>query len=239
MNTGQILNSKTNGAFTVIPNDLINSDLTFEEKGLLISLLSLPPDWVLYRHNLHERFPDKPGTIDRVFQSLQKKGFIESIRKVDSSGHFIGWNHIVYNKRQDFVIDHREPDLPKSVNTEVGKHRSRQLPKSAITEVGKRGYILKTNPILNTNTILNTNLERDLTWFESQFDEIFLDRMKMIHKNKNIELAIKEAFGHLLATDIDKADRRRCQTLLNSWLSNQKPKPIEVDESEWDDLYKN
>lgn len=218
MNTGQIVNSKTNGNFTVIPNDIINSDLSFEEKGLLISLLSLPPDWVLYRHNLHERFVDKPGTIDRVFQSLQKKGYIVSIRVIDNLGHFTGWNHVVYN-------------TPQITETEI--YRSRQTPKSVITEVGKCGSIVNTNPILNTNSIQKTNLERDLTWFESQFDDLFLDRMKLLHSGKDIQLAIKEAYGHLLANDLERADRRRCQTLLNSWLSNQKAKTKKAED--WTD----
>jgi hypothetical protein len=223
MNTGQIINSKTNGKFTVVPNDVLNGDLTFEEKGLLISLLSLPADWVIYRNNLYDKFPDKPGTIDRIFQQLQKKGYIVSVRVIDYTGHFIGWNHIVYNEKRDSDEISRKPQLPTSVNTEIGEHRNRQSPKSVITEIGKRGSILKTNSILNTNYIQKTNEERDLAWFKNQLDDIFLDRMKLLHSGKNIELAIKESFGHLLANEIEKADKRRCQTLLNSWLSNQKP----------------
>lgn len=239
MNTGQIINSRTNGKFTVVPNDLINDDLTFEEKGLLISLLSLPSDWIIYRNNLYHRFPDKPGTIDRIFQQLQNKGYIISERVVDDMGHFKGWNHIVYNEKRDSDEISRKPQSPTSVNAEVGEHRNRQSPKSVITEIGKRGSILKTNSILNTNSIQKTNEERDLAWFKNQLDDIFLDRMKLLHNGKNIEQAIKEAFGHLLANDIDQADKRRCQTLLNSWLSNQKPaKAQTIDEADFLNLIK-
>lgn len=209
MNTGQIINSKTNGNWTTVPNELLQEDkLTLEEKGMMVSLLSLSPNWAIYRPDLYKRLNDKPGTIDRVFQSLQKKGYILSVRVVDDKGHFSGWNHIVYNR-------------PQSTDSHVYRHR--KTPTSGFTDIGKSAPIVSTNNIVNTNLKETTNCERDLTWFKSQLDDIFLDRMKLLHNGKNIEQAIKEAYGHLLASDINQADRRRCQTLLNSWLSNQKP----------------
>lgn len=151
MNTGQIINSKTNGAYTVIPKGLIDSDLTFEEKGLLICLLSLPQDWVIYRHNLKEKFnQDKPGAIDRVFRSLQSKGYIISVKVINNLGHFTGWNHIVYNQPQV---------------TENEFHRDRVSPMSGFTEVGK------TSPILNTNSILNTNIKQNTKISEPHFED--------------------------------------------------------------------
>ncbi len=43
MNAGQIIKSKTTNRFTVLPNDIPQSmTLTFEQKGLLSYLLSLP-----------------------------------------------------------------------------------------------------------------------------------------------------------------------------------------------------
>lgn len=208
MNTGQIINSKTNGNWTTIPNQLLHeSDLTLEEKGMLISLLSLSPNWAIYRPDLYKRLNDKPGTIDRVFQQLQRKGYIISVKVIDEKGHFSGWNHIVYNEKQ---------------TTESHVYRHRCLPTSVFTEVGESAPIVNTNSIVNTDLKEKTNY-KSLTWFKSQFDDIFLDRIKMLHSGKDIDRAINESYGHLLSNGIETADKRRCQTLLNSWLSNQKP----------------
>lgn len=144
MNVGQIVKSKTTEKnFTIISNDIIRStDLTLCEKGLLIYLLQLPPDWVLYKKNLYNALPDLPGSIDRYFKGLQDKGYIVSVKVINESAQFIGWNHVVY--------DDPVKDLPKSVNTEVGLI---EKPKPEFTEVGK------SSPILSTNTILSTKEE--------------------------------------------------------------------------------
>jgi hypothetical protein len=225
MNTGKIINSKTNGSWTTVPNEIIqNDELSLEEIGMLVSLLSLSPNWAIYRPDLYKRLNDKPGTIDRVFQSLQKKRYILSERVIDEKGHFSGWNHIVYNRPQI---------------TESHVYRDRFSPTSVFTEIGKSAPIVNTDSIVNTNNIVNTNCERDLIWFKNQLDDIFLDRMKLLHSGKNIELAIKESYGHLLANEIEKADKRRCQTLLNSWLSNQKPgKGQKIEEKDFLNLIK-
>jgi hypothetical protein len=128
MNTGQIIKSKTTERFTVLPNEVIKSkDLTIEEKGFLAFLLSLPSDWVLYKSNLYKELPDAKGTIDRVFRSLQDKGYILSVRVHDKAGQFVGWNHIVY-------------DCPYQVE-----------PTSTNPEFGESAPILKTNSIQRTD----------------------------------------------------------------------------------------
>jgi hypothetical protein len=138
MNTGQIIKSKsTKSPYTQIHNELIrNNELTLEEKGLMAYILSLPDDWVLYRKNLYNVLPDNKGTIDRLFRSLQKKGFIVSAKQIGADGRFTGWNHIVYDKSIHRDIETPMSDKPSSVNAEFGQ----------------------TAPILNTNTILNTKL---------------------------------------------------------------------------------
>jgi len=93
-----------------------STTLMIDEKGLLLYMLSLPHDWVLYRSNLYKSMPDAPGTIDRVFKSLQSKGYIISSKTVDEKGKFTGWDHVVYDEPQT-----RHEDLPMSGFTEVGE----------------------------------------------------------------------------------------------------------------------
>ena len=109
MNTGMIIKSKSVDRFTSIDNEIIrNFGLSLEERGLLIFLLSLRHDWVIYKTTLHERVGCSKGTLDRVFKGLQEKGYIISVKVINDSGHFSGWNHVVY-------------DIPTSTNTDVGK----------------------------------------------------------------------------------------------------------------------
>lgn len=121
MNTGQIIKSKTTERFTTLPNELIKSkSLTLEEKGFLSYLLSLPSDWVLYRKNLYDSLPDSPGTIDRIFKSLQVKGYILSVKMHNNEGRFAGWNHIVYDIPSQ-KADDRDDETPRTVNADVGE----------------------------------------------------------------------------------------------------------------------
>jgi hypothetical protein len=109
MNTGMIIKSKSVDRFTSIDNEIIrNFGLSLEERGLLIFLLSLRHDWVIYKTTLHERVGCSKGTLDRVFKGLQEKGYIISVKVINDSGHFSGWNHVVY-------------DIPTSTNTDVGE----------------------------------------------------------------------------------------------------------------------
>jgi hypothetical protein len=121
MNTGQIVKGKRTHDFAIIPNEISQSrDLTMEEKGMLCFLLSLPENWVLYKKNLYSQMLDGKHAIDRVFKSLQEKGYILSCRQIDAAtGRMDGWNHIVYDEAQLT----READLPTSGFPVLGETR--------------------------------------------------------------------------------------------------------------------
>ncbi len=65
---------------------------------------------------------------------------------------------------------------------------------------------------------------RDLKWFESQLDEMFLEVLQMTHKGKNIPQAINESYLHLMADELvlKTIDQAGCKRLVNTWLSNKK-----------------
>lgn len=64
--------------------------------------------------------PDAKNAVDRVFKSLQEKGYILSCRQIDSAtNRMVGWNHIVYDSPQLF----RDADFPISGFPEVGNFR--------------------------------------------------------------------------------------------------------------------
>ena len=121
MNTGQIVKGKRSHDFAIIPIEISQSkQLTMEEKGMMCFLLSLPENWVLYKKNLYNQMPDGKHAVDRVFKSLQEKGYILSCRQINATTNRMeGWNHIVYDTPQL----EREADFPISGFPDVGDFR--------------------------------------------------------------------------------------------------------------------
>lgn len=150
MNIGQIVKSKTTERFTTLPNELIKSEiLSLEEKGFLSFLMSLPSNWVIYKKNLYNSLPDPKGKIDRVFKSLQEKGYIVSVKVIGEDGRFSGWNHVVYDEPQ---LENRLSETPSSTNPEVGQS----------APIIKTNYIQKTDIVQKTNYINNIKSEKSL-----------------------------------------------------------------------------
>ena len=131
--------------------------------------------------------------------------------------------------------------------TKYGLQRRLMLSESIkedLTKSSNRGYEKSKDGIndktkYNKQSINNTNLinkeNKDIAWFKSHFDDMFLEQLKMIHKDKDIDRAIQESYAHLLADGIDTADTQRCKKLLNTWLINTKGGRVVSDE----ELFKN
>ena len=203
MNTGQIVKSKSTERFTTLPNELIKSKtLLLEEKGLLSYLLSLPSDWVIYKKNLYDSLPDKPGTIDRGFKGLQNKGYILSIKIHDlSTGRFVGWNHIVY-------------DIP----AENQDNRVRETPTSEITDFGKSANIQKTNSIQKKDIIQIKELE----FISDDWEDLWkgwMEYKKVEHGNKFKSSKTEQtAINNLV--DLAGGDLETAKKVINQSISN-------------------
>lgn len=65
---------------------------------------------------------------------------------------------------------------------------------------------------------------KDRAWYDSQFDEIFLEQLRMNHKGKDLQQAMNESWTFLTADQIrlKNSDRGNCRQLLAKWLSNMK-----------------
>lgn len=65
---------------------------------------------------------------------------------------------------------------------------------------------------------------KDFNWYNSQFDDLFIDQMKAVHPEKIslIQKAITESYAYLITNGIEQADKKRCKQLLNNWLKNMK-----------------
>ena len=64
----------------------------------------------------------------------------------------------------------------------------------------------------------------NILFWTSQLDEIWLDTMRMIHPGKDIDQAIRESYGHLIASParLQSSTGSDFKRLVNTWLSNSK-----------------
>jgi hypothetical protein len=68
----------------------------------------------------------------------------------------------------------------------------------------------------------------ELQYWKSKLDDIWLERVSMIHKGKDLDLAIEYSFIHLLSdeTRLLNSDTSDFKRLVNSFLINQKPQKL-------------
>jgi len=89
--------SQTQAEYTIIPNHLSNDEnLTWEARGVLLYLLSKPPDWKVNRNDLINRSPAGLRVVKRVLIELQDKKYMFRTRHKDSKGRFF-WLTYVYD----------------------------------------------------------------------------------------------------------------------------------------------
>jgi len=100
MNVSQIIKSSTIQNFTTIKNEILNNDnLSWKAKGLYTYLMSLPPNWVIYRRDLQERSSDGYDSMNSGFKELVDEGYILALEIRDHNGHYKGWNYIIYDEK--------------------------------------------------------------------------------------------------------------------------------------------
>lgn len=81
--------------YVVLSNDVAQcKDLTWEEKGMILFLQSLPQDWKIHKSSIHEFSSSGDHSTRNVFNSLVKKGYIQSVRLTKEGNKFAGWDHI-------------------------------------------------------------------------------------------------------------------------------------------------
>ena len=128
-NIGQIVRSKKTGKsrYTPINNEILqSSQLTCEEKTILIYLLSLPEDWVVYKTVIWQKMNIGRNRFNAHWKGLVDKGYIVSVRVIDTATNLVrGWNHIVYEEpvlTESRIDDSSDlPNLGLSENHSINK----------------------------------------------------------------------------------------------------------------------
>lgn len=96
------------GNFTVVPNGYLrNIKLSLKGRGLLTTLLSLPPDWVFSEVGLSKILPEGLGSVRSGLKELEKMGYIQRERVRNEKGQLKGTIWHIYE--EPYFPDEKNP----------------------------------------------------------------------------------------------------------------------------------
>lgn len=112
-----IIRTHKNKNFTVLDNTgLRDKNLTWQAKGMLSYLLSLPDDWKIYVKELSGRSKNGRDATGNILKELINKNYIVRSEKREK-GKFKGHNYDVYEKG----TNKPKTENPDTVNPDAGK----------------------------------------------------------------------------------------------------------------------
>lgn len=130
-----------------------DSSLSWEARGMLTYLMSLPEDWEISQADLVNRCRQaKRSKTSRIFNELIKAGYIVKERERQEAGKFKGFVYLVDDVKQN---------LPKSEN-QLSVGTEVRLSEVGFSEVGKSDTIKETSFNKETKRKRNSNVNTQL-----------------------------------------------------------------------------
>ena len=84
-----VLKNKTQGTYTIVSQNIMrDKNLTLTERGMLLTLLSLPDNWHLTIKGLTQILPDGKDRISNTLNSLIEKGYVTRVQSRGIRGKF-------------------------------------------------------------------------------------------------------------------------------------------------------
>ena len=109
-----ILRNKTQGNFTLVNNRILkDKNLSLKERGMLITIISLPDNWSFTSKGLCEILPEGIDAINSTLKSLIKKGYLKRYRERNEAG-LLGEN--IIEIIEDPEVNHPELENPNMDN---------------------------------------------------------------------------------------------------------------------------
>ena len=88
-----ILKNRTQGNYTIVSQNIMRDrNLSLTERGMLLTLLSLPDNWNLTIKGLCQILPDGKDRVSKTLNSLIEKGYITREQNRDGGGKFNSTN---------------------------------------------------------------------------------------------------------------------------------------------------
>lgn len=120
----KIVKSETPGQFFVVGMDVAkNQRLNLTERGMLLTLLSLPPDWDFTVEGMTKILPDGRDRIRTAMNNLKKYGYVRRVQGRRGDGSFESGHMEIYHRSFDTIEFNEKPlsDSPSSENPTSGK----------------------------------------------------------------------------------------------------------------------
>lgn len=199
-----------NEGFTQVSNAVLrNVNLSWEARGFLCYLLSLPDDWSFSIKGLVKQTGATEHTVKRLVRELQLEGYVVLTRHTNDKGKVVKWTWDIYETG-------KKAQMLKSPQVEIttsGKNQMVAKPDSGSTTCGETASI----QITNINKDLNKQITKEnkqqgdvVSEVEKMFIEFWSIYPKKVDKKgsfrafKNIP-KLKETFpGILQALEIQK-----------------------------------
>lgn len=191
------------GHFVIVSNEVARrDDLSARAKGIYFYLMTLPPDWVLYRSELVKHFSEGKDAINTAFRELEKAGYIKKVRKLNN-GRFDGWEYSVYETST--INGFSDSGKPKTVFPCTGNPQL--LSTDIILSTNKQSTDITAPAKAVATTKKKTDLsEKELAlyheikrWFESKPESMALmykDRQASGRTGKAIKTIVERCFTH-------------------------------------------
>jgi predicted transcriptional regulator len=88
--------NKTQNNFTIINNTITRDKrLGIKERGLLLTLLSLPDNWNFSVAGICSILPDGKATINATIKTLEEYGYLSRVQLKNKNGQFCGYDWLI------------------------------------------------------------------------------------------------------------------------------------------------
>jgi len=184
-----VLKHKIKGKYVNVYKEiLMDVKLSIAERGLLVTLLSLPDDWDFTIQGLRKILPDGKDRIASTLNSLIDKGYVTRIQSRNTNGNFNSTNleihespinpdYISDDNESEFFSDHSETpcaenpdtDNPIADNTDTA---STETDTPVSEKPSQYNNIKSINNELNNNELTNNRVCSADTLTESEYDEL-------------------------------------------------------------------
>lgn len=111
-----IFKNKTQGNYTIVSNGILkNQLLSLKDRGLIITLLSLPDNWAFTINGLSKIIPDGKDSIKNSLKHLEELGYVS---KTQNRGEFGKYGNIVIEVHETPILPIVENPLTEKPSTE-------------------------------------------------------------------------------------------------------------------------
>lgn len=182
-----VLKNKTQGQYTIVSQNITKDHtLSLAERGMLITLLSLPDNWNLTLNGLSAILPDGRDKIAKTLNSLIEKGYVTRVQGRNTGGKFDSTDLEVHEIPVKMPAhDQNTPNNPESSPcTEnpytVNPHTEKPYTDNQIQSITNKSIIQKvsTNRVCSNDTLTDSEYDDLVSEFGKESVDYQISRIK-------------------------------------------------------------